>query len=104
MDLCRRFVAEGIPYSYGDDHRIGCIAREVILQAWETVQADLFRTAGSSAGAKGQRLERIYRDMTIGDNSHRNTLLRDFAFREIARDRLGLPRDYQGANVQTPRR
>jgi 3-hydroxy-9,10-secoandrosta-1,3,5(10)-triene-9,17-dione monooxygenase len=103
MELCRRFVDEGIPYSYADDHRIGCIAREVMIQAWETVQSDLFRTAGSSAGAKGQRLERIYRDMSIGGNSHRNTLLRDWAFRELARDRLGLPRDFQGGNVQAPR-
>jgi 3-hydroxy-9,10-secoandrosta-1,3,5(10)-triene-9,17-dione monooxygenase len=103
MELCLRFVDEGIPYTYADDHRIGCIAREVIIQVWETVQEDLFRTAGSSAGARGQRLERIYRDMSIGANSHRNTLLRDWAFREIARDRLGLPRDHQGANVQTPR-
>jgi 3-hydroxy-9,10-secoandrosta-1,3,5(10)-triene-9,17-dione monooxygenase len=103
MELCRRFVDEGVPYSYADDHRVGCIAREVMIQCWETVQSDLFRTAGSSAGAKGQRLERIYRDMSIGGNSHRNTLLRDWAFREIARDRLGLPRDHRGANVQTPR-
>ncbi len=103
MELCRRFVEQGVPYSYADDHRIGCIAREVMLQCWETVQSDLFRTAGSSAGAKGQRLERIYRDMSIGSNSHRNTLLRDWAFRELARDRLGLPRDYSGGNVQAPR-
>jgi hypothetical protein len=67
------------------------------------VQSDLFRTAGSSAGAKGEVLERIYRDMSIGGNSHRNTVLRDFAFREIARERLGLPRDYEQANVQQPR-
>jgi 3-hydroxy-9,10-secoandrosta-1,3,5(10)-triene-9,17-dione monooxygenase len=103
MELCRRFVEQGLPYSYADDHRIGCIAREVMIQCWETVQSDLFRTAGSSAGAKGQRLERIYRDMSIGSNSHRNTLLRDWAFRELARDRLGLPRDYRGGNVQAPR-
>ena len=103
MELCRRFVEQGVPYSYADDHRIGCIAREVMIQCWETVQSDLFRTAGSSAGAKGQRLERIYRDMSIGSNSHRNTLLRDWAFRELARDRLGLPRDYSGGNVQAPR-
>ena len=103
MELCRRFVEQGVPYSYADDHRIGCIAREVMIQCWETVQSDLFRTAGSSAGAKGQRLERIYRDMSIGSNSHRNTLLRDWAFRELARDRLGLPRDYRGGNVQAPR-
>ena len=103
MELCARFVETGEPYTYGDDHRIGCIAREVMIQTWEAVQSDLFRTAGSSAGAKGQRLERIYRDMSIGSNSHRNTLLRDWAFRELARDRLGLPRDYRGGNVQAPR-
>jgi len=104
MELCARFVGTGEPYTYGDDHRIGCIAREVMLQAWDTVQSDLFRTAGSSAGGKGQRLERLYRDMSIGGNSHRNTLLRDWAFRELARERLGLPRDHARANVQQPRR
>jgi 3-hydroxy-9,10-secoandrosta-1,3,5(10)-triene-9,17-dione monooxygenase len=104
MALCERFVETGEPYTYGDDQRIGSIAREVMIQAWETVQSDLFRTAGSSAGGKGQRLERIYRDMSIGGNSHRNTLLRDWAFRELARERLGLPRDHARANVQEPRR
>jgi 3-hydroxy-9,10-secoandrosta-1,3,5(10)-triene-9,17-dione monooxygenase len=103
MALCRRFVEEGIPYSYGDDMRIGCIAREVMIQAWETMQSDIFRTAGSSAGARGQRLERIFRDMSIGGNSHRNTLLRDWAFRELARAHLGIPRDLARGNVQVPR-
>ncbi len=102
MELCLRFVDEGIPYSYADDHRIGCIGREVMIQAWETMQSDIFRTAGSSAAGRGQRIERIFRDMSIG-NSHRNTQLRDWAFREIARDKLGLPRDYGQANVQSPR-
>jgi 3-hydroxy-9,10-secoandrosta-1,3,5(10)-triene-9,17-dione monooxygenase len=102
MELCRRFVDEGIPYSYADDHRIGCIGREAMIQAWETMQSDICRTAGSSAAGRGERLDRIFRDMSIG-NSHRNTQLRDFAFREIARDKLGFPRDYDHANVQTPR-
>jgi 3-hydroxy-9,10-secoandrosta-1,3,5(10)-triene-9,17-dione monooxygenase len=103
VELCQRFVERGIPYSYGDDHRIGCIAREVMIQAWETMQSDIFRTAGSSAGGKGQRIERIFRDMAIGGNSHRNTMLRDWAFREIAREKLGLPRDFERANFQQPR-
>jgi len=102
VELCQRFVDEGIPYSYADDHRIGCIGREAMIQAWETMQSDICRTAGSSSAGKGQRLDRIFRDMSIG-NSHRNTQLRDWAFREIARDMLGLPREYAGANVQTPR-
>jgi hypothetical protein len=102
MELCQRFVDSGTPYSYADDHRIGCIGREVMIQAWEIVQADICRTAGSSAAAAGQRLDRIFRDMSIG-NSHRNTQLRDWAFREIARDALGLPREYAEGNVQAPR-
>ena len=102
MELCQRFVDKGIPYSWGDDQRIGCIAREVMIQAWETMQSDIFRTAGSSAAGRGERIERIYRDMSMG-NSHRNTVLRDWAFRELARATLGVPRDYEQQVIQYPR-
>jgi 3-hydroxy-9,10-secoandrosta-1,3,5(10)-triene-9,17-dione monooxygenase len=89
MEHCRRAAEEGVPYSYGADMLVGCIAREVMVMSWETMQADVFRTSGSSASRHGERLERIYRDLSMG-NSHRNTLLRDFAYREVARARLGL--------------
>jgi 3-hydroxy-9,10-secoandrosta-1,3,5(10)-triene-9,17-dione monooxygenase len=102
MELCRRFVETGVPYGYGDDQQLGCIAREVMLQTWETMQSDIFRTAGSSAAGRGQRIERLYRDMSMV-NSHRNTVLRDWAFRELARWRLGLPRDWERVNVPAPR-
>lgn len=100
MEACRRAVQDGIPYTYGEDHRIACIAREGIVHAWEVVQSELFRTAGSSAAADGSRFDRIYRDMS-SINSHRNTVLREFAFAESARAYLGLPRLGEG-NVQTP--
>jgi hypothetical protein len=29
-------------------------------------------------------------------NSHRNTLLRDFSYREVAKERLGIPRRESG--------
>jgi 3-hydroxy-9,10-secoandrosta-1,3,5(10)-triene-9,17-dione monooxygenase len=101
MELCAA-AAQGAPYTYGDDMRLGAIAREVMIQTWEIMQSEIFRTAGSSAGAKGQRMERIYRDMSIG-NSHRNTMLREWAFGELAREYLGLPRLGPG-NVQPVRR
>jgi 3-hydroxy-9,10-secoandrosta-1,3,5(10)-triene-9,17-dione monooxygenase len=82
MELCRR-AAEGAPYTYGDDHRLGAIAREVMIGAWEVVQSEIYRTAGSAAAARGQRMERIYRDMS--------------------RAHLGLPR-VGGGNVQPVRR
>jgi 3-hydroxy-9,10-secoandrosta-1,3,5(10)-triene-9,17-dione monooxygenase len=100
MEACRRAAQEGIPYTYGDDMRIGCIAREVIVQVWEVFQSEIFRTAGSSAASDGSRFERLYRDLSML-NSHRNTVLRDWAFGELAREHLGLPRQGAG-NVQTP--
>jgi 3-hydroxy-9,10-secoandrosta-1,3,5(10)-triene-9,17-dione monooxygenase len=91
MEHCRLQAREGVEYTYGADMLIGCIAREVMVAAWEIMQADIFRTAGSSSARRGERLERIYRDLSMG-NSHRNTLLRDFAYRAVAMERLGIPR------------
>lgn len=92
MELCQRFVDEGIPFSFADDMRIGCIAREAIVQAWETMQGDIWRTAGSSAAGKGERMERMFRDTSMF-NSHFNVQLRDWAYRALARERFGLPRE-----------
>jgi 3-hydroxy-9,10-secoandrosta-1,3,5(10)-triene-9,17-dione monooxygenase len=89
MELCQRFVDEGIPFTYADDNHIGAIGREAMLQAWETMQGDIWRTAGSSAAAEGERMERIFRD-TAMFNSHFNVQLRDWSFRNLARTRLGM--------------
>jgi 3-hydroxy-9,10-secoandrosta-1,3,5(10)-triene-9,17-dione monooxygenase len=102
MEACRRSVEDGIPYTYGEDMRIGGIAREVIVQTWEVVQSEIYRTAGSSATPEGDPFERLYRDLSQL-NSHRNTLLREWAYGEVARAHLGLPRLGIG-NVQGPRR
>ena len=102
MGACRRAAEDGIPHTYGEDMRIGCIGREVIIQAWEIFQSEIFRTAGSSAAVDGSRFERIYRDLSML-SSHRNTVLREWAFGEIAREHLGLQRRGAG-NVQTPHR
>jgi 3-hydroxy-9,10-secoandrosta-1,3,5(10)-triene-9,17-dione monooxygenase len=92
MELCQRFVDEGIPFSYEDDTRVGCIGREAIIQTWETMQGDIWRTAGSSAAGRGERIERMFRDTSMF-NSHFNVQLRDWAYRALARERLGLPRE-----------
>jgi 3-hydroxy-9,10-secoandrosta-1,3,5(10)-triene-9,17-dione monooxygenase len=91
MEHCRRQAQEGVEYTYGADMLVGCIAREVMVASWEIMQADIFRTSGSSSSRRGERLERLYRDLSMG-NSHRNTLLRDFSYRAVAMERLGLPR------------
>ncbi len=68
---------------------LGNIAREIMIQSWETVQSDLVRTVGASLIKTGERMERIYRDMSIG-NAHRNTAFRDFQFRELACAHFGI--------------
>lgn len=90
MQLCRRQADKGVPFTYGDDMLLGCIAREVMVQTWETVQSDLVRTIGASTMKAGERIERIFRDMAIG-NAHRNTAFRDFMYREISLAHFGLP-------------
>jgi 3-hydroxy-9,10-secoandrosta-1,3,5(10)-triene-9,17-dione monooxygenase len=102
MELCRRYAEQGIPYSYGDDQRLGCIAREAYIHAWETMEQYIFGPAGSSATRAGERMERLFRDMAMAPG-HRNTLLRDWAFRELACEHLGIPRDPATGNRQLPR-
>jgi 3-hydroxy-9,10-secoandrosta-1,3,5(10)-triene-9,17-dione monooxygenase len=102
MELCRLAAEEGREFSYADDMRIGCIAREVYIDAWETMERDIWRPGGSSSAKAGQRMERIFRDMSMM-GGHRNTTLRDWALREIACERLGIPRDPTTGNRQLPR-
>lgn len=101
MEHCRLLVEEGVPFTYGDDWRISAIGREAFVQVYEVVQ-ELFRTAGSSVATDGSRLQRVMGDMAIL-HSHRNMLLREFAYGEVAREYLGLPRNRAVQNVQNPR-
>jgi 3-hydroxy-9,10-secoandrosta-1,3,5(10)-triene-9,17-dione monooxygenase len=57
--------------------------------AWETMQGLVFKTAGSSAAKAGQRIERIFRDMSMGWG-HFGTIVGDWAARELAREHWGL--------------
>lgn len=77
------------PFTSERDNLLGGIGREVMLQAWDVVEKDLYRTIGSSASKKGERFERIFRDVAQAAG-HRNPQLRDFTFRLIATQALGL--------------
>ena len=74
---------------------VGCIAREVMVAVVGDDAGRPVPDVGASAARHGERMERIYRDLSMG-NSHRNTLLRDFAYREVAKERLGIPRQRLG--------
>jgi 3-hydroxy-9,10-secoandrosta-1,3,5(10)-triene-9,17-dione monooxygenase len=45
--------------------RIAGITREVIRLCWQAVEGNLFPTAGSSALLHGERLERVWRDLSM---------------------------------------
>lgn len=89
MELCRRSVEEGIPFSREDDLRLNVIGREAMTLAWEAMQGQVFRTGGSRAARNGERMERIWRDMSMGW-SHFTIVVGDWAARELAREHLGL--------------
>ena len=57
--------------------------------AWNAMQGDIFRTAGTSVARNGQRMERIFRDMAMGWG-HFGTIVGDWAQRELAREHLGV--------------
>lgn len=86
-ELCERAVSGGAPFGYEDDYRIAAIAREVIVQAWETAERNIFRSAGARVMVKGARMERLYRDLSM-IASHRNTVFRDPVHRLFGQMRL----------------
>lgn len=96
MNFCRRYVDEGIPFSYEDDMFVAAIAREAMLDLWQVMALHLFRAAGSSGAVNGERLERVFRDMSM-IAGHGNSRLREYAHREMARMRFGL--DPKGAEI-----
>jgi 3-hydroxy-9,10-secoandrosta-1,3,5(10)-triene-9,17-dione monooxygenase len=89
MDFCRLNASGERPYTFADDVKLGVIGREAIVQAWEAVEQNLYRTIGSSASKSGERFERIFRDMAQAAG-HRNTSLREPSYRQLAVLELGI--------------
>jgi 3-hydroxy-9,10-secoandrosta-1,3,5(10)-triene-9,17-dione monooxygenase len=89
MELCRRTLETGQPFTRKDDLRLNIIAREAVRMSWETMHGLVFRTAGTSASKNGERLERSFRDMAM-DWGHFGTIVGDWAARGLAREHLGL--------------
>ena len=88
-EACRRSVEDGVPFTREEDLRLNMVAREALTLAWEAMQGQIFRTAGSSAARAGQRIERIFRDMSIGWG-HFGQIVRDWTAREWSREHFGL--------------
>jgi 3-hydroxy-9,10-secoandrosta-1,3,5(10)-triene-9,17-dione monooxygenase len=89
MEYCRLQAAGERTYRWEDDLYLSTIAREAIIQAWQAVETNLYRTIGSSAAKSGERFERVYRDLAMAAG-HRNTMMRDPLVRQLAQLRLGV--------------
>jgi 3-hydroxy-9,10-secoandrosta-1,3,5(10)-triene-9,17-dione monooxygenase len=71
--------------------RIAGICSEVVRLSWEAVEGYLYRTAGSSAARHGERIERVWRDMSMF-HTHVGVavFLSVIAKRELARAKFGI--------------
>ena len=76
--------------------RIAAICHEVVELCWRAVADYLFPTAGSSAIRHGERIERVWRDMSMF-HSHAGfaVFLSTIAKRELAKARFGVTEDGQ---------
>jgi alkylation response protein AidB-like acyl-CoA dehydrogenase len=91
MERCRANVEDGVPYTYGDDMTLAATMREVILLCWDIVNEDLWQTVGASVARDGERMPRVFRDMSICV-AHRNAQQRELFYGEVGRAALGEPR------------
>jgi 3-hydroxy-9,10-secoandrosta-1,3,5(10)-triene-9,17-dione monooxygenase len=88
-EASRRNVEEGIPFGREEDFRMYMIGVETIRLVWDTVQDYIYRTAGSGAARRGQRLERYYRDLSMAWG-HNVNVFADRTAREYGQARLGV--------------
>ncbi|HWK19250.1 MAG TPA: acyl-CoA dehydrogenase family protein [Microbacteriaceae bacterium] len=78
----------GNSFTVEADVLLGNVGREIMLDMWDVVQ-ELYKTIGAAASKKGERFERIFRDMAQAAG-HRNPQLRDFAYRLAAQNVFGV--------------
>jgi 3-hydroxy-9,10-secoandrosta-1,3,5(10)-triene-9,17-dione monooxygenase len=88
LDLCRQGPEA---FTKEREFRLTTICREVVRLSWAAVEQYLFPTAGSSAVSRGQRIERVWRDLSMlqshaGISVAMNTMVN----RELAKARFGI--------------
>jgi 3-hydroxy-9,10-secoandrosta-1,3,5(10)-triene-9,17-dione monooxygenase len=61
----RETAAGPAEFTREQDLRLATICREVEKLSWQAVEGNVYRTAGSSAVRNGERIERIWRDLSM---------------------------------------
>jgi 3-hydroxy-9,10-secoandrosta-1,3,5(10)-triene-9,17-dione monooxygenase len=93
MDYCRRWAADGTPFTAEESLRLWGMHIHAGTMACDAVDL-LFRAASSAAAKKGQRIERYYRDCAMY-RSHSSSQLPTFAT-GVAKVHFGLPMGMYG--------
>jgi 3-hydroxy-9,10-secoandrosta-1,3,5(10)-triene-9,17-dione monooxygenase len=71
--------------------RLAAISREAVRLCWRAVEGQLFPTAGSSSVKHGERIERVWRDMSmLHSHAGLGIFLSTIANRELAKVRFGV--------------
>lgn len=71
--------------------RLATISREVVRLCWRAVEGELFPTAGSSSVRHGDRIERVWRDMsTLHSHAGYAVVLKSMANRELTKARFNI--------------
>ncbi|WP_049563121.1 acyl-CoA dehydrogenase family protein [Nonomuraea sp. SBT364] len=71
--------------------KLAAICQEAVALCWRAVESHLFPTAGSSAVRAGERVERVWRDMSMFvTHAGLSTYLAKIAKRDLAKARFGL--------------
>lgn len=96
MELCRRNVEDGVPFTREDDYRLVMAGIEIARLAWHTVEGILFHTGGSAGARDGQRMQRYFRDMATYW-SHNSPAQEEVLAERLGRLHLGLPLPPYGA-------
>ncbi|HEV2784467.1 MAG TPA: acyl-CoA dehydrogenase family protein [Actinophytocola sp.] len=88
QDLCAQGPAA---FTKQAEWRLATICREVVRLSWTAVEQYLFPTAGSSSVSRGQRIERVWRDLSmLQSHAGVSVVLQTMANRELAKARFGI--------------
>jgi 3-hydroxy-9,10-secoandrosta-1,3,5(10)-triene-9,17-dione monooxygenase len=100
MELARRGIEDGIPYSPSDDHRIAVVTTQAARSVYAAAQ-DLFQMAGSTASRDGQRMQRYVRDLGTYW-SHNPPSQYELLAQTLAMLHLGFPKEQLPATRARP--
>jgi 3-hydroxy-9,10-secoandrosta-1,3,5(10)-triene-9,17-dione monooxygenase len=89
LEACRAGATGERPFTEEVDLGVQVLARESMWLSWSAMQETLFRTAGSGAAEDGQRMQRIWRDMSMAWGHLFNVLVEEID-EQVGQHRLGL--------------